>query len=131
MPDDATATDSEAIPIVVPADVQAAFGPIVALILESESMNDDERRYWIDILPAMNAEQVSKLQDILTREKEQLAAIDAKYSGDRTAVTEAKSIEHIGEERRARRDGLAVTEAEVTAGDALATENILDQIENA
>ncbi len=58
MADDATTADGSASPIIVPADVREKFGALVDLILASESMNDDERRYWIDILPVMTQEQI-------------------------------------------------------------------------
>lgn len=131
MSDATTPTGTGPIPIVVPDDVKAKFGGIVDLILASESMNDDERRYWIDILPAMSPEQISKLQDILTREKDQLAAIDAKYSESMNQIANAKAVEQTGEDRKQRQDQRAATEAEARATESEATEGLLDQINQA
>lgn len=117
-------------PIVVPDDVRAKFGSLVDLIVASESMNDDERRYWIDILPAMTPEQITKLQDILAREKEQLAAIDAKYSQSMTQIANAKATEKIVEDRKQRGTERAATEAEVRASETQAAEGLLDQIDS-
>jgi hypothetical protein len=123
MPDSTT-------PIIVPADVRAKFGELVDLIVASESMNDDERRYWIDILPVMNDDQVSKLRDILARERDQLAAIDAKYAKDMTQIADAQSVKAIGEERKQRHQTRAAGEAEVRAKEEQTAEGLLDEMNN-
>ncbi len=74
--------------LIISEEIKKAFPEILALILGSESMNQEERQYWINILPIMSPEQVKNLQEILQNEKSQLEAIDAKY---------AKEIEHVGE----------------------------------
>ena len=117
-----------ATPIIVPADVRAKFGAIVDLILASESMNEDERRYWIDILPAMSPEQIAKLQDILTRERDQLAAIDAKYAQGMDNLAQAKQLETIGTERKQRLEQRAATEAQDKAAEEKAAEDLLNNI---
>ena len=66
--------------LVIPAETQQKFGQLIALIKGSESMNDEERQYWINILPIMTPEQVKNLQEILENERNQLQAIDAKYA---------------------------------------------------
>jgi hypothetical protein len=53
---------------------------LVELIIKSESMDDGERQYWFNLSEVMNKEQVEKLRDILVREKQKLAEIDAKYA---------------------------------------------------
>ena len=127
MPDQ---TASSGAVIIVPQDVRAKFGDLADLILASESMNDDERRYWIDILPAMNDEQVAKLRDILVRERDQLAAIDAKFAKDKGQLADAKAVEHIGVERKQRSDERAAGEAEARAAEAQAAEGLLAQMGN-
>ncbi len=122
---------SSGIPIIVPQSVRDAFGDLVDLIIASESMNDDERRYWIDILPVMTPEQVSKLRDILVREKDQLAAIDAKYSKDMESLADAKAVEQIGTNMKQRRVERATTEASDKEQENKATENILNEIDKA
>lgn len=132
MADDASSTGTGPIPIVVPDDVRAKFGGLVDLIVASESMNDDERRYWIEILPVMSPEQIAKLQDILSREKEQLAAIDAKYSGvPASSSAPIKSVEETGQEIKQRAQERQTTEAEARATEAQAAEGLLDQINQA
>jgi hypothetical protein len=78
--------------LVIPPDVQEKFGALLALIQGSESMNNEERQYWINILPIMTPEQIQNLQEILTSEKSQLAAIDAKYSKEGAAIDNAAVV---------------------------------------
>lgn len=127
MADDASPSGTQ---VIVPADVRAKFGEIVDLILSSESMNDDERRYWIDILPVMTGDQVAKLQDILARERDQLAAIDRKYATDIDRVAEAKQLEQLGDQRKAKMEQRASTEAQATEEERKAAENLLDQMKD-
>jgi hypothetical protein len=127
--DDASASGTQ--PIIVPADVRGKFGEIVDLILASESMNADERRYWIDILPVMSPDQIAKLKDILARERDQLAAIDQKYARDIDRLADAKALEHAGEERKAKNAERASTEAQVKQEEVRAAEGLLDKMDDA
>ena len=77
--------------LVIPPEIQAQFGPLIDLIRGSESMNDEERQYWINILPIMTPDQRKNLEDILVSEKQQLAAIDAKYGRPGQAATPASN----------------------------------------
>ena len=53
-------------------------------------MNDEERQYWINILPIMTPDQVKNLFDILDNERKQLAAIDAKYQTEIQKVSQSE-----------------------------------------
>ena len=53
---------------------------IIVLVLNSKSLDgQQEKQSWFDLLPLMNQEQVSKLRDILVREKNKLEEIEKKY----------------------------------------------------
>ena len=53
---------------------------LIVLILNSRSMSDAaEKQSWFNLLPLMTDEQIAKLNDILTREKQKLAEIEKKY----------------------------------------------------
>jgi len=49
------------------------------LIIETESMDDDEKQYWFDILPSMTYEQIRRLLDILVIETKKLIELELKY----------------------------------------------------
>ena len=87
----------------IPADTQQKFGAIIAMIMGSESMNMEERQYWINILPVMTPEQLRNLKDILECEKRQLADIDAKYATSASKVNTDVSTAEIENKIRARK----------------------------
>lgn len=111
----------------VPAEVQAKFGELIELIKGSESMNDEERQYWVNILPIMTPEQVQNLREILTNEKQQLAAIDAKYAKDIDTIGQQKFLEQTEAERRRKADERKRAEEAAAKGES--ADDILKQIE--
>ena len=53
---------------------------LVNLVLQSKSIaTQDDKQSWFNLLPVMTDEQISKLEDILTREKQKLEEIEKKY----------------------------------------------------
>ena len=90
--------------LVIPDETKKKFPDLIKLILASESMNDEERQYWVNILPVMTPDQISSLRDILQTEKKQLAEIDKKYSKEIETVGKEKLAKKTDEERRKRRE---------------------------
>ncbi|HCI03481.1 MAG: hypothetical protein QF755_01455 [Candidatus Peribacteraceae bacterium] len=90
--------------LVIPDETKKKFPDLIKLILASESMNDEERQYWVNILPVMTPDQISSLRDILETEKKQLAEIDKKYSKEIETVGKDKLVKKTDEERRKRRE---------------------------
>lgn len=57
------------------------YSDLVVLILNSKSLSDNaEKQNWFNLLTIMNKEQILKLKEILTREKEKLEEINQKYA---------------------------------------------------
>ena len=52
------------------------------LILNTDSMEDEERQYWFDIWDYMSPEQQKRLQDILQIEKDKLDSLLKKYQDE-------------------------------------------------
>lgn len=52
---------------------------LLELIAKAESMDDAERKYWYDILPSMNADQIARLKEILLTEKRKIEELERKY----------------------------------------------------
>ena len=65
---------------------------LVDLIMLSESMNDGERQYWFDLTKTMNIQQVEKLRDILLKERQKLAEIEAKYGVKKTKTLSPEEV---------------------------------------
>lgn len=116
--------------LVIPPEVQEKFGPLLVLIQDSESMNNEERQYWINILPIMTPEQLKNLEDILTSEKQQLAAIDAKYSKEGSAVPDAARIQSMEQKIREQKESRRRKEEEDLKNETSKEEDILSQIQS-
>ena len=48
------------------------------LILNTDTMDDEEKQYWFDIWDSMNESQQKRLEEILQTEKDKLEALDKK-----------------------------------------------------
>lgn len=60
---------------------------LIILILNSKSMDTQEdKQSRFSLLPMMNQEQMTKLRDILTREKQKLEEIEAKYEQKKDSI---------------------------------------------
>ena len=71
----------------IPDDMLENNADLVVLVLESKSINDQkEKQSWFDLYSLMNQEQIDKLRDILTREKQKLAEIEARYQAKQEEI---------------------------------------------
>jgi hypothetical protein len=116
--------------VTVPDELQKKFPKLIALILGSESMNDEERQYWINILPVMTPEQQDNLQQILENEKNQLAAIDAKYEKEmkKLGTKEVVSVQEMQNTRREKRSARSAQEGAAEEEERRKEEEILNAI---
>ena len=85
---DPQSTTSDDQTLIIPDDVRAQFPDLVELIQGSKSMNNEERQYWIDVLPIMSEEQLANLRGILDNEKKQLAEAAEAYAAKSAAAEE-------------------------------------------
>jgi hypothetical protein len=103
MSDDPTSAQTQVAPtLVIPTAAKQTYPDIVELILHSESMNDEERQYWFDLLMDMNEDQITPLRGILTTERDELATIDAKFVKDAEQKAAAPENTVSMEERQKR-----------------------------
>ena len=64
----------------IPIEFIEKMPNLVLLVLQSKSMSEaSEKQSWFNLLPLMTDEQITKLNDILTREKIKLEEIEKKY----------------------------------------------------
>jgi len=65
---------------IIPDEFLTTMSDLIILVLNSKSMdNPEEKQSWFNLLPMMNKDQIDKLRDILTREKQKLSEIEQKY----------------------------------------------------
>ncbi|MDB4979086.1 MAG: hypothetical protein JWM56_1272 [Candidatus Peribacteria bacterium] len=126
MADPAAQTPS---PLVIPDDVAQNFPELLALIRGSESMNNEERQYWITILPVMTPDQIQNLQSILLNERDQLKAIDTKYAQEIEKIGEPADTGPSEEEQKKRRDARREQEEKNRQQEEENADKLLDQIE--
>jgi hypothetical protein len=74
-------------------EIQVKFPELVDLVLGSESIDNNEKQYWFDILPSMTDEQVDRLFNILMTERKQLEELNMKYQEEIKTLNEKHLIE--------------------------------------
>ncbi len=88
MADQTTATVQKT--LTIPEETKAKFPELTEMIQASHSMDDEERQYWVDVLPIMTDDQIVNLRDILTNEKKQIEEANKTYNdGMKTAAAKA------------------------------------------
>jgi hypothetical protein len=102
---------------------------LVDLILKTESMKDEERKYWFQLLPIMSEDQVQKLQGILQNEKDQLQELDKKYEAEVSKLNETHS-NWDPKKFTAKRKTIEEAEKAHQENEKNDEEDILNQLEN-
>lgn len=74
-------------------ELQAKYPELIDLIIATESMDDDERQYWFDIMPSMTDAQIDRLFDILETERKKLQELEVKYQKEIKSLNEKHLIE--------------------------------------
>jgi hypothetical protein len=100
------------------------------LLLRTESMDDEERRYWFQLLPAMAPEQVVKLQEILQKERDSLQALDTKYAGEIDKLNQQKLLEWQTAKAAKARAERHAAENKVEGAESQTEAELLQQIDN-
>ena len=96
----------------------AQYNELVDLILATESMDDDERQYWFDIMPSMTDEQVDRLYSILDTEKKKLEKLEDKYQDEIKNLNEKHLIEWQEFQMKDSKKKIKAEEAKDTVEDA-------------
>ncbi len=78
---------------VIADETLAEYKELIDLIVATDSMDDDERQYWFDIMPSMTDEQVDRLYSILDTEKKKLEKLEEKYQDEIKNLNEKHLIE--------------------------------------
>ncbi len=112
----------------MPKNVSKKFPDLAQLIEETESMNDDEREYWFQILPIMTDDQISKFRKILLNEKNQLQKLDKKYEEELDKLNEKHMIEWKEFESKERRKEIESAEAKAEAAENLKEAKLLKRL---
>lgn len=74
-------------------EIQAQYPELIKLVLNTKSMDDQERQYWFDILPSMSDEQIDRLYEILDTEKKKLEQLESSYQKEIKSLNEKHLVE--------------------------------------
>lgn len=113
----------------IPETVRSQYPDLIPLILETESMNDEERQYWFQILPIMTDEQVGKLREILINEKSQLANLDKEYEQDLKRINSKHVAQWKDFEAKEKRQKLQTAETAAKTGEKATEEELLKKLQ--
>lgn len=108
-------------------EMYTKYPELIQLILETESMENDERQYWFDIMPSMTDEQVDRLYNILETEKRKLADLENKYKKEIKQLNEKHLIEWQEFQLKSSKQKIAKAQAEETDEDA---DDVLKMLNN-
>lgn len=129
MSEDSQTTTVQASTLKITQDVRSKFPKVIGMIEKSQSMNDEERQYWIDVLPIMSQAQIDNLKNILENEKNEIEAAEKEYedamqneSGN--AMARFDEIKYL-EKKRARQEAERLQEMEEKTNE----EDLLKELE--
>jgi hypothetical protein len=77
----------------IPKAVKEKYPELIDLIKATESMDDQEREYWFQIMPIMTTDQIEKFRNILLTEKQQLQELDKEYEEELNRLNEKHLLE--------------------------------------
>ncbi len=78
---------------VVLDEMQVRYPELIDLILWSESIDNNQKQYWLDILPSMTNEQIDRLFNILMTERIEIQKLDLQFQEDVKALNEKHLIQ--------------------------------------
>lgn len=115
---------------IVPQLVREKFPDLIKLIYETESMNTEEREYWLQIMPIMSEEQIKKFRDILVNEKDQLSKLDKEYESEMSRINQSHTAVLDEAKMKEQMQKIKDAEAKTNVVEAGKEEEILKQMEN-
>ena len=113
----------------IPEEMLKQYSDLIVLILESKSLSDSkEKQSWFNLYPLMNQEQIDKLRDILTREKEKLAEIEQKYQQKQEEIKQKYEKAFSSPIYQQHQANIRAAEAVSKQQEEVEVESLLDQI---
>lgn len=74
-------------------ELETRYKELIDLVLGSESIDNNEKQYWFDIMPSMTDEQIDRLFNILMTERKQLEELNMKYQEEIKTLNEKHLIQ--------------------------------------
>ncbi|MFA6917818.1 MAG: hypothetical protein WC285_03210 [Candidatus Gracilibacteria bacterium] len=115
---------------IVPALIRQKFPDLIKLIYETESMNAEEREYWLQIMPIMTEEQVTKFREILVNEKTELSKLDQEYQTEMSKLNKNRPQAIDEKALKEKMTQIKTAEASEEGKEKKDEENLLNQLDN-
>lgn len=115
---------------IIPSLIREKFPDLVKLIYETESMNSEEREYWMQIMPIMTEGQIVKFREILVNEKNELAKLDQEYQSEMSKLNKGRPKEIDEKALKEKITEIKQAEAAHESGEKSDEENLLNQLNN-
>lgn len=113
----------------IPEDFLIQNSDLVVLVLESKSISEEkEKQSWFDLYPLMNNEQITKLRDILTKEKEKLAEIEQKYQDRQNEIKQKYEKVFSSPEYQKQQQAIKTAESASKQQESVEADALLSQI---
>jgi hypothetical protein len=109
-------------------EIQAQYNELVKLILATESMDNNEKQYWFDIIPSMKNEQIDRLFEILETERKKLEELESRYQEEIRNLNEKHLIEWQDHQTKENREKIKM--AEKTEDANAKADDILDKLDS-
>ncbi len=109
-------------------EMLAKYDELIKMILATESMDDDERQYWFDIMPSMTDVQIDRLYNILDTERKKLQELELKYQEEIKQLNEKHLIEWQEFQMKDSKKKIAKAESEDKKNDAQDVLSMLDDL---
>lgn len=113
----------------IPETIKKLYPDIIQLILQTESMTDDERQYWFQIMPIMSEDQIKKLREILANEKQQLEQIDKQYTKEVKRINDKHAVEWKAMKEKEKRQKLRTQEGAAETKEKQEEEELLKKLQ--
>jgi len=114
----------------IPYGMEDKYPDLIELIIQTDSMNDEERQYWFSIMPVMTKEQVARLQEILEEEKRKLAELDEKYEKELQKIAEKHFLQKTTQERQKNWHKIQSQKEKYVQEDEDAIDDVLSELED-
>ncbi|MFA7685749.1 MAG: hypothetical protein WCX95_03030 [Candidatus Gracilibacteria bacterium] len=115
---------------IIPNLIREKFPDLVKLIYETESMNAEEREYWMQIMPIMTEDQITKFREILVNEKTELAKLDQDYQSEMAKLNKNKPQEIDEQALKSKITEIKKAEATEEKTEKQDEDNLLSQLDN-
>jgi hypothetical protein len=113
---------------IISDEILAKYDELVKMVLATESMDNDERQYWFDIMPSMTDIQVDRLYNILDTERKKLQELEVKYQEEIKDLNEQHLIEWQEFQMKDSKKKIATAESNDKKGDAEDVLSMLDDL---